>query len=460
VCGIFGAISAGPVFPHLKDGIELLQHRGQEGSGVLVVDEPGGRHVLVKSAGGLETLALENLAGNAGNMGVAHLRYKTTGSADIADAQPFWTDECNAGLVHNGQLRNMSQLASTLESQGRVLATGSDGELLLRAFARHYCCVSGSPDVRVFDAARHTQRACTGGYAVIMPVQGAGLLAFRDPWGIRPLVMGERRGPNGAVCAFASESVALQLNGYDSIRDLDHGEAVLVTPSLERVSRILEQRERRNCGFEFLYFADANSIMEGHDVNDVRYRMGKVLAAKTKHLEADMVVPVPETSRAAASGYSDRSGVPYKDIIYKYRYLKRIFITPGQALRERSAHRAFRYVAKAFAGKNVILVDDSVVRGTNMNVIVESIRSFGAKQIHLVVTWPPITVPCPYGIDMPEHLLLAQSKSTDEIRRALGLDSLTFATPEDVRNVLGRGTLCMGCVTGELPAPATSDCGE
>jgi amidophosphoribosyltransferase len=448
MCGIFGSIGEGDVLRDLFDGIDLLQHRGQEGTGVLVIDPPRGAHDMETTSGGIQDLYGGRAGSFRGTMGVTHVRYKTTGSAELKNVQPFWTDEINAGIVHNGQLINMDQIRFHLEGRAKILKTDSDGELILRIFAHFYDRGEPDPVARVFNAVRSTQRSALGGYAVIMPLQGTGLLAFRDPRGIRPLSMGEGSNRDGRVVSFASESIALSLNGYGRIHDLAHGEAVLVTPDLSVERRILEQECRRNCGFEFFYFADASSAMEGRDVNDVRFRMGKLLADRTPRIRTDFVVPVPETSRAAASGYSERAGIPYKDLIYKYRYHKRVFITPNQESRERIARRAFRYVKKAFEGARVMLIDDSIVRGTNMREIVGKIRSFGAREVHIGITWPRITAPCPYGIDMPEHLLVAQNRSPAALREYLGADSIAMADEEDVSRILKSREICMQCVNG------------
>jgi len=456
MCGIFGCIGEHDVKQELLDGIALLQHRGQEAAGILLIDTARGTHSCVKALGNLSNLPSGPLSAMKGTVGISHLRYTTTGGNCLENTQPFWTDEANAGLAHNGQLQNMLELQSILQRKKKQLYSTSDGELLLRIFAMHLEEVIARHDPALdyedclFLAVLATQKSAVGGYSCILPIREAGLLAFRDQYGIRPLVMGRKKG----VVAFASESVALELNGYVDITNVEHGEAILVRPDLSMHRQVLDQRQRSNCGFEYFYFANSASVLEDSSVNDVRYEMGKLLARRCVEngvlSRVDIVTPVPETPRPAAGGFCEASGKPYKDIIYKSRYVKRIFITPDQEAREKKAEQGFRYDKKAFRGKRVMLIDDSIVRGTNMHEIVKRVRGFGASEVHIGVTWPAIVSSCPYGIDMPD-LLVAKGRTLSEIQSYLGADTVTYMTPQDVFLVLGRKDLCMGCVTGNYP---------
>jgi len=285
MCGIFGAISKGCVRDDIIEGIGLLQHRGQEAAGILLIDNKNDTHHLVKTTGDLSNLVQQDLTKTKGQLGVAHLRYTTTGNNDLCNAQPFWTDETNIGFVHNGQVENMLQLQAALHRKGKQLTSASDAEILIKLFSHYYSTAKEKLlEDRIFNAVRKTQQSAIGGYSCILPLQDAGLLAFKDPRGVRPLVMGERNEANNNTCAFSSESIALELSGYTNIQNLQPGEAVLIKEDLRVTRKVLEQRAQRNCAFEYFYFADASSVMEGASINDVRYAMGQRLAQRCKHL--------------------------------------------------------------------------------------------------------------------------------------------------------------------------------
>jgi amidophosphoribosyltransferase len=453
MCGIYGVIGTVDVRDEVLAGITLLPHRGQEAAGILLIDRQRDAHHLKKTNGDLVNVDVTDASGR---IGIAHLRYTTTGTNDLCNAQPFWTDLGGIGLAHNGQIENMPVLAATLAASGKILTSTSDADLLVRTFARHYAIQTGTREERVFAAAKAVQREAIGGYACLISITAVGLLALRDPNGIRPLVMGTKRTDDGEYIAFASESVALKLNEYASVTDLACGEAVLVRHDLSFERRILVQSEQRSCGFEYFYFADASSTMEGSSINHVRYTMGALLAERCKHLwdDIDFVTPVPETPRPAANAFARTSGKPYRDVIYKSRHVKRIFISPTQQLRQRKAQQGFRYDVGSdrspFQGKSVMLIDDSIVRGTNMREVIKNVRRLGARAIHVGVTWPKIVNPCPYGIDMP-NLLVAAGRTDAEITEYLGADSVTYIDEEDVYTVIGRKTLCMGCTNGKYP---------
>lgn len=432
------------------ESIALLAHRGQEAAGLLLFGDDGSH--LIKTMGDLSRVVDDEDFVNAhGRMGVAHIRYATSGNRDVRYAQPFLAPDGATGFVHNGQVDNMANLEARL-SPGRALLGDSDGQLLLHTFLANR---AGEGAQNVFAAVRATQQAAIGGYACILPIRGEGLLAFRDPWGIRPLVMGEKRDAEGNLIAFASETVALELAGYTDLPAIGAGEAVLVRPDLSVERRVLEARGQHDCAFERIYFSDSSSKdQSGRSFNSIRYELGARLAelAASFLADVDVVVPVPNTPRPAAAGFARASGKPYTDIIYKAASAGRIFITPGQGNRDRKASRAFRYDAEAFVGKGVMIVDDSVIRGTNSREVIRHVRSLGARSVHLAVTWPPVRSPCPYGINMPDRLV-ARDRSVDELRAQLGADSLTFATTDDVRYALGTDRLCLGCVSGEYPTP-------
>jgi amidophosphoribosyltransferase len=456
MCGIYGVQKKGRVLDELLNGLVLLSHRGQEAAGILTIDARADAHHLHRGFGQASSLMSTDLTRVEGDLGIGHLRYGTTSDGSLDNAQPYWVD-AGIGLVHNGQVENMARLRSSIEAAGNTVLTESDAELLLKIFSQRYVVRQESIAEQAFAAAQAVLAQAKGGYACIYAIKDLGLLALRDPHGIRPIVMGKTEN----AVAFSSESVALERMGYTQIRDLVPGEVVLAGRDGHLESRTIVSGQKASCAFEYFYFADASSRLDGVSVNRVRYDMGKWLARewarKMPHKTLDRVVPIPNTPRPTAEGFSKVSGVRYGDLIYKQQSAQRIYITPGDDARLKKAEQSFYFAGEndknPFSGKSIMLIDDSIVRGTNMLAIVRKVRSLGAREVHIGIAFPPITHACPYGVDMRSGLI-APGKTLEDLRKYFAADSLTYATTEAVLEVVGRlgnANLCMSCVTGDYP---------
>ncbi len=443
MCGIIGIVSNSPVNSQLYDGLSMLQHRGQDSAGIATSDE--GRVFIRKSLGLVrDVFRTQHMMRLKGSMGIGHCRYPTAGnSSATAEAQPFYVNS-PYGIVlgHNGNLTNSKDLEQELfESDLRHINTTSDSEVLLNIFAHELQKQSGSTKVRpeeIFEAVGEVHRRCRGGYAVIAMLIGRGVLAFRDPHGIRPAILGERETDNGMEYAVASESVALQSLGYEKMRDLAPGEAVYITHDGKIYSQQCAENPQLNpCIFEYVYFARPDSIMDNVSVYKARMRMGESLAGKIlrempEH-DIDVVIPIPDTSRTSALELAFHLGVRYREGFMKNRYIGRTFIMPGQKMRKKSVRQKLNPIDLEFRGKNVLLVDDSIVRGTTAEQIVQMARDAGAKKVYMASAAPPVKFPNVYGIDMPAaHELIAHERSVEEICGEIGADWMIYQDIEDL----------------------------
>jgi amidophosphoribosyltransferase len=384
-----------------------------------------------------------------GNMGIAHCRYPTAGSAyNAAEAQPFYVNS-PYGIVlgHNGNLTNSEELKRALfRDDLRHVNTNSDSEVLLNVFAHEL--LEGATNYHldpstIFAAVAGVHRRCRGAYAVVAMIAGYGLLAFRDPYGIRPLVFGRSDTPHGVEYLVASESVALDTLGFDLVRDVAPGEAILILEDGTFHSCLCDSRTSPNpCIFEYVYLARPDSLIDGISVYETRLRMGESLAEKIehdyRHLDIDVVIPIPDSSRPAALELGLRLGVPYREGFIKNRYIGRTFIMPGQAIRRKSVRQKLNAISLEFKNKNVLLVDDSIVRGTTSQEIVQMARDSGARKVFFASASPPVRFPNVYGIDMPSATeLIAYDRTEDEVRAAIGCDALIYqdldALVRDVR---------------------------
>lgn len=436
-------VSNQPVNQLLYDGLQLLQHRGQDAAGIVTVD--GGKFHMHKGTGLVRdvfrTRDMRNLLGNAG---IAHVRYPTAGSASSpAEAQPFYVNS-PFGIVlgHNGNLTNTAQLQDELFRQDlRHVNTGSDSEVLLNVLAHELQeAVHGHRLTLddVFAAVSGVHRRCRGAYAVVAMIAGFGLLAFRDPYGIRPLIIGKLEGESGTEWMVASESVTLEAMGFAIERDVAPGEAVLIGLNGEFYSRQCAENPSLNpCIFEYVYFARPDSIIDGASVYATRLRMGEYLAEKIRrefrHLDIDVVVPIPDTSRPSALQMANRLNLSYREGFIKNRYIGRTFIMPGQAVRKKSVRQKLNAMSVEFKDKNVMLVDDSIVRGTTSREIIQMAREAGARKVYFASASPPVRYPNVYGIDMPtRNELLANGRSDEEIAREIGADALVYQDLDDL----------------------------
>ncbi len=441
MCGIVGIVSHSPVNQELYEALTVLQHRGQDAAGIVTYE--GGRFYLRKDRGLVrDVFQAEHMQHLRGTMGIGHVRYPTAGGGNSAEAQPFYVNSpYGITLGHNGNLTNAEQLKQELFLQDqRHINTDSDSEILLNVFAHELQRLGKLRlDVDdVFDAVAEVHRRCRGAYAVVAMITGFGVLGFRDPYGIRPAVIGRRDSPQGPEYIIASESVALDVLGFERLRDIEPGEAVFIEKDGRLHSRqCAEHGYRAPCIFEYVYFARPDSVIDGISVYQARLRMGEKLAEKVLRTDPahdiDVVIPIPDTSRTAALELANRLGVKYREGFIKNRYIGRTFIMPGQQLRQKSVRRKLNPIDVEFKGKNVLLVDDSIVRGTTSRQIIQMARDAGARKVFFASASPPVRYPYVYGIDMPQASeLIAHGRSEQEVQKLLGADWLIYQDLEDL----------------------------
>lgn len=465
MCGIVGIVSTEPVNQQIYDALLLLQHRGQDSTGIATAD--GSQLHMHKTKGQVrEGFRTRDMRALLGNVGLGHVRYATAGAAsNEEEAQPFYVNApYGIILVHNGNLTNTRELTNDLfRIDRRHVNTSSDTELLLNVLATELQgTVSGTelgPE-HVFTAVENLHKRVEGSYATIAIIAGHGLLAFRDPFGIRPLILGKRPAENGKFdYVVASESLVLESGGYEIVRDVEPGEAVFITKDGELFSRqCAENPILRPCSFEYVYLARPDSVMNGISVYETRLRMGDRLAATVAQYaplgDIDVVMPIPDSSRPSAMQVARKLGVEYREGFFKNRYVGRTFIMPGQAQRKRSVRQKLNAMSAEFKGKNVLIVDDSIVRGTTSREIVEMARAAGANKVTFTSAAPPVRFPHVYGINMPSRQeLIAHGRKIPEIAQELGADHLIYQEVADMEAAIMEGSnltgLDVSCFTGE-----------
>ncbi len=444
MCGILGIVAKTPVNQVLYDGLLVLQHRGQDAAGIATSE---GSVFHMHKANGLvrDVFRTRNMRSLQGNMGIAHVRYPTAGSSESsAEAQPFYVNS-PFGIVlgHNGNLTNAEQLKEELFRQDlRHVNTNSDSEVLLNVLAHELqeCSVNYNLDPEIiFSAVSGVHRRCRGAYAVVAMIAGYGLLAFRDPYGIRPLVFGRNETEMGVEYLVASESVALDTLGFRLDRDVAPGEAIFIDMEGNFYSKhCAPQSAHHPCIFEYVYLARPDSLIDGISVYESRLRMGEHLADKISrtmgNLDIDVVIPIPDSSRPSALQLANRLGLDFREGFVKNRYIGRTFIMPGQAMRKKSVRQKLNAIGVEFRGKNVMLVDDSIVRGTTSREIVQMAREAGARKVYFASAAPPVRFPNVYGIDMPTRSeLIATGRSDEEIAREIGADRLIYQDLESLK---------------------------
>jgi amidophosphoribosyltransferase len=435
MCGIVGIVGKTPVNQALYDALLVLQHRGQDAAGIVTCE---GEKLHLRKDNGLvrDVFRTRHMLQLRGNMGLGHVRYPTAGASSSAEAQPFYVNSpYGIVLAHNGNLTNAEDLKRDLFVDDlRHLNTDSDSEILLNVFA-HELQIQGKlriDEQDIFRAVAGVHRRCRGGYAAVAMIPGFGIFGFRDPNGIRPIVYGQRETDEGTEYMIASESVALDTLGFRLIADVAPGEAVFIDVAGNLHTRqCAEQPVLSPCIFEFVYFARPDSIIDNISVHKARSRMGRKLAAKIKrewsNHDIDVVIPVPDTSRTAALQLANALGVGYAEGFIKNRYIGRTFIMPGQKVRKKSVRQKLNAIDLEFRKKSVLLVDDSIVRGTTSQQIVQMARDAGARRVYFASAAPPVRYPNVYGIDMPTASeLVAHGRSETEICRLLGADGLLF----------------------------------
>jgi len=441
MCGIVGIAGQGPVNQRIYDALTVLQHRGQDAAGIMTSHEG---ELFLRKKNGLvrDVFQHRHMLALKGNLGIGHVRYPTAGCDSSLEAQPFFVNApYGIALGHNGNLTNTTQLAEVLSREDRRhLNTRSDSEVLLNVFASELDRV-GTPRASaadVFAALSAVYRRVRGGYAAVAMIVGHGLLGFRDPHGIRPLVLGRRDTPRGPEYMLASESVALDMSGFMLLRDVAPGEAVYI----DEQGRLHTQQcapaaLHTPCIFEYVYFARPDSIIDGISVHKARLRMGDFLAEKIRREwsdhDIDVVIPIPDTSRSAAVQVAQLLGVKFREGFVKNRYIGRTFIMPGQEQRARSVRSKLNVIDLEFRGKNVLLVDDSIVRGTTSAQIIELAREAGANKVYFASAAPPVRYPNVYGIDMPAASeLVASGRTEEEVARMIGADRLIYQDLDDL----------------------------
>ncbi|WP_345866446.1 amidophosphoribosyltransferase [Shewanella algae] len=440
MCGIVGIVGRSAVNQTIYDALTVLQHRGQDAAGIVTIDQNAFR---LRKANGLvkdvfEPKHMQRLQGNAG---IGHVRYPTAGSSSASEAQPFYVNSpFGISLAHNGNLTNTLQLAEGLRNKRRHVNTTSDSEVLLNLLADELDKTDSltlSPD-EVFDAVSRVHADTRGAYAVVAMIIGQGLVAFRDPFGIRPLVLGKHETAAGTEYMVASESVALDAVGFEVMRDVAPGEAVYITTEGELFTRqCAEAPSYAPCIFEFVYFARPDSTIDKVSVYASRVNMGAKLGEKIRKEwydhDIDVVIPIPETSCDIALEIARGMDLPYRQGFVKNRYIGRTFIMPGQQERKKSVRRKLNAINAEFKDKNVLLVDDSIVRGTTSEQIIEMAREAGAKKVYFASAAPEIRFPNVYGIDMPtSNELIAHGRDADEIARLIGADGIIFQDLSDL----------------------------
>lgn len=465
MCGIVGIVGQSPANQEIYDALLLLQHRGQDSTGIATAENSGVFHIFKANGQVREAVRTRDMRSLLGNVGLGHVRYATKGTASSEEeAQPFYVNApYGIVLVHNGNLTNTRELTDELfRKDRRHLNTSSDTELLVNVLANELqTTISGlalDPD-QVFQAVERVHERVEGSYAAIALIAGHGLLAFRDPFGIRPLILGRRRAENGRdEWTVASESLVLENGGFDVVRDVDPGEAVFIDVDGNLHARQgAQQTQLAPCSFEYVYLARPDSIMNGISVYEARLRMGERLAdtiAKyTPQGAIDVVMPIPDSSRPAAMQVARKLGIEYREGFYKNRYVGRTFIMPGQAVRKKSVRQKLNAMSSEFKGKNVLLIDDSIVRGTTSKEIIQMARDAGAKSVTFASAAPPVRYPHVYGINMPSrHELIAHGRTIPEIAQELGCDYLVYQEIDDLKAAIVDGTdiadLDMSCFDG------------
>ena len=439
MCGIVGIVGQSEVAAQLYDGLTVLQHRGQDAAGIATAE--GGK-LRVHKGNGLvrDVFDASSMAELEGRVGIAHCRYPTAGSEGSDEAQPFYVNSpYGIALAHNGNLINTDALRrEVFEQDRRNVNTESDSEVLLNVFAHELDMQKALTPDSAFRAIDGVNRRAKGGYAVVCTVLGLGLVAFRDPHGIRPLVLGKRTSAGGDEYIVASESVALDVLGFERVRDVAPGEGIVITARGELFARQCAPAEAHApCIFEYVYFARPDSMIEEISVHKARMRMGvtlgeKILRERPDH-DIDVVIPIPDTSRDSALEIANVLNVKYREGFIKNRYVGRTFIMPGQGERAKSVKRKLNPIPLEFRNRVVLLVDDSIVRGTTSRQIVQMARDAGAKKVYLASAAPPVRYPNIYGIDMPTpEELIAHGRTEAEIERMIGCDWLIYQDLADL----------------------------
>lgn len=468
MCGIIAVSGYRNVIQDLYDGLIMLQHRGQDAAGIMTYDS---QFHLKKSNGMVrDVFHAKSLARLKGNSGVGHVRYPTAGCSSEFEAQPFFVNTpFGIALAHNGNLTNADSLRKELlEKEYRHLNTNSDSEIILNVLSiaiRNQRPKGSLQPEQVFSAVRSVYKRCKGAYSCVALIGEQGIVGFRDPYGIRPLQLGKRMNGMKEEYILASENTCFRGLEFEFVRDIAPGEVVFIDSKNQLHSKQVRQGHLSPCLFEWVYLAAPDSTINGVNCYKARVRMGEYLAKQIKAagVQIDSVIPVPDTGRPVATGLADKLKTRYREGLIKNRYIMRTFIMPGQEIRKRSLHFKMHPITLEFKDRNVLLVDDSIVRGNTSKKIVEIVREAGAKNVYFASAAPPIIGPDPYGIDLPtKEELIASHQSVEEIRKFIGADGLFYGTIEDLRKSIRYGNkkikkFSEGCFTGKYPTPEVSE---
>ncbi len=471
MCGVVGMVSQSSVNQDIYDALIALQHRGQDAAGIATTE---GDQLFLRKGNGFvrDVFETRHMLKLQGHIGMGHIRYPTAGGASSAEAQPFYVNApYGITLAHNGNLINAHELKrAVFRDDLRHVNTQSDSEILLNVFA-HELMAMGKLSLdaaTVFEAVAGVHRRCHGGYAAVAMIIGYGIVAFRDPHGIRPIALGRREGNDGPDYMVASESVALDALGFELVRDLEPGEAIYIDADRQVHTQVCaDPQEYAPCIFEYVYLARPDSIIDDVSVYKARLRMGEKLAdrilERTPHHDIDVVIPIPDTSRTAALPLAYKLGVKYREGFIKNRYIGRTFIMPGQQQRTKSVRQKLNPIDLEFEGKNVLLVDDSIVRGTTSKQIIQMARDAGARKVYFASAAPPVRYQNVYGIDMPVvGELVAHNRTEERIADAIGADRLFYQSLDDLVEAVRKGNprlvnFDMSCFTGEYVTGGVSE---
>jgi len=452
-CGVVGVYSfrKDEVAPSVYNGLIAIQHRGQDSAGIATFD---GKSIHLKKGMGLtsDVFSEDDLLAMKGTIGIGSVRYPTCGTSSLRDAQPFKVDLPREGIAiaHNGNLVNFTALKDELNRGGMPIISSCDSEIILKVLADE---LNKTEDI--FQAVAKVMKRLEGAYCEVVLTGRGELIAFRDPNGFRPLCFGR----NEDCIIFASESVALDINDVELSEQVKPGEVIVVNEKgVER--RLVAKSEKRHCMFEYVYFSRPDSILDAGSVYNIRVELGKNLA-KSHPANVDVTIPVPDTSRPAAEGFSRESGIKMEEGLIKNRYIMRTFIMPEQSIRDDAIKKKLNPLRAILKGKRIVIIDDSIVRGTTTNKLVKLLKGAGAKEVHVRITCPPIISPCFYGVDISSHSELIAFRcngNVEEIRKILGADSLGYQTIDGLAKAIGIGkeNLCMACLNEDYPTPGAA----
>lgn len=461
MCGVIGVFDNDEVISKMYSSMLTIQHRGQDSAGILTYD---GKFHLKKGNGLVDDIFdSRNISRLTGHVGIGHTRYPTIGEGSVEDAQPFWINTpFGIAGAHNGNVTNFEELKKDLAvNSQRIINSNSDMEVILNVFAAYLdrLKVKKITTDTIFNAVRYIYKKVKGSYSVVFYIAGIGMVGFRDPYGLRPLLFGTRKDQLVPSYAFASESVSLDVMGFNVIEDLDAGSAVFIDYSRKVHKKKILKKPHRPCIFEYIYFARPDSYLNRINVYKSRVELGKAISRKVKNmnLDIDVVVPIPDSSRAAAIELARILKLKYREGLVKNRYIGRTFIMPGDDQRRKSIHNKLNPIADVFKGKNVLLVDDSIVRGNTSRSIVQMVRDAGAQKVYFLSYSSPLTNPCVYGIDMQrKQEFIATNATPDQVAQKIGADKVIYQDiPEMEKAVRAQNkeikSFCKACFTGIYP---------